>query len=98
MGPPYFASTNGQDAAPPKTYYEQQREMLVTEIAQVRATEPITERIAVSQFNSPNHVHPNKVPESGSCPAKHQQVEPFARGGHVGRERIRARRVALEPL
>ncbi|KAB2111708.1 hypothetical protein AG0111_0g44 [Alternaria gaisen] len=34
MGPPYFASTNGQDAAPPKTYYEQQREMLVTEIAQ----------------------------------------------------------------
>jgi hypothetical protein len=38
MGPPYFASTNGQDAAPPKTYYEQQREMLVTEIAQVRAT------------------------------------------------------------
>ncbi|KAI4609906.1 uncharacterized protein J4E87_010953 [Alternaria ethzedia] len=35
MAPPYFpASTNGQDSAPPKTYYEQQREMLVTEIAQ----------------------------------------------------------------
>ncbi|KAL1798605.1 hypothetical protein ACET3X_002642 [Alternaria dauci] len=34
MGPPYFTSANGQDAAPPKTYYEQQREMLVTEIAQ----------------------------------------------------------------
>jgi DASH complex subunit DAD1 len=38
MGPPYFpVSTNGQYATPPKTYYEQQREMLVTEIAQVRA-------------------------------------------------------------
>ena len=36
MAPPLFpASTNGQDDAPPKTYYEQQREMLVTEIAQV---------------------------------------------------------------
>ncbi|RAR09652.1 dash complex subunit dad1 protein [Stemphylium lycopersici] len=35
MAPPYFpGSTNGQEAAPPKTYYEQQREMLVTEIAQ----------------------------------------------------------------
>ena len=35
MGPPYFASTNGQDAAPPKTYYEQQREMLVEEVTSV---------------------------------------------------------------
>ncbi|EMD69781.1 hypothetical protein GGP41_001089 [Bipolaris sorokiniana] len=35
MAPPYFVgSTNGQEAAAPKTYYEQQREMLVTEIAQ----------------------------------------------------------------
>ncbi|KAI4624389.1 hypothetical protein J4E83_004063 [Alternaria metachromatica] len=35
MAPPYFpASTNGQDTAPSKSYYEQQRELLVTEIAQ----------------------------------------------------------------
>ncbi|EMD95477.1 hypothetical protein COCC4DRAFT_55004 [Bipolaris maydis ATCC 48331] len=35
MAPPYFAgSTNGQEGATPKTYFEQQREMLVTEIAQ----------------------------------------------------------------
>ncbi|KAF1839387.1 hypothetical protein BDW02DRAFT_635680 [Decorospora gaudefroyi] len=34
MAPPLFpVSTNGQEAAP-KSYYEQQRELLVTEIAQ----------------------------------------------------------------
>jgi DASH complex subunit DAD1 len=54
MGPPYFpVSTNGPDAAPSKTYYEQQREILVNEIAQVSTiTRFSMERIAGFRISS----------------------------------------------
>lgn len=94
MAPPYFVgSTNGQEAAAPKTYYEQQREMLVTEIAQVRP------------MLRPAHRHcgpPMSLQQSSACMltmiaeprsrlAKYQQTQPLARRSHVGRQRIRAR-------
>jgi hypothetical protein len=61
------STTNGAANAPEKTYFEQQREMLVTEIAQVCLS-------ILKQSCQPAYTC--AVPRNGS--PEHQQAEPVA--------------------
>lgn len=86
------STANGAQPAPEKTYFEQQREMLVGEIAQVS----MPARLLAAP--SPAPCHPNTTPESRARPAKHQQAKPLPGRSHPSRHRVRARGIAMEPL
>lgn len=95
------SAANGTHTGPEKSYYEQQRELLVTEIAQVR---PVIPRIHAHGFRKTQRLSFWQFPvlivpsEPGNRASEYQQAKSLSRGSHPSRQRIRARGVAMEPL
>ena len=71
------STANGAQSAPEKTYFEQQRELLVGEIAQVNTPPHISHTplyTAVHRFAVKSSIILTFVAEPRTCPPKHQQT------------------------